>query len=126
MSRYVFECIFTLVGDAGSVRCRDRFGFTPLEDAMRHEHAEAQQILVGRDAYLEGMTLACRLCEHASVGDVDQVKMLMSCGADPNVRLVPCSALLFDSAVPSVSLMFLAWSVAPRSQRDRNLDEVET
>ena len=41
----------------------DRLGGTPLADAIRHKHLEAQKMLRDRGAHLGTMDISVRLCE---------------------------------------------------------------
>ena len=76
-----------LIANGADVGVRDRFGNTPLHDAMRHKHNVVLGIL--RDA---GSTFDCdehdaasMLCQAAYQGDIDEIQRLMDNRIDPNL-----------------------------------------
>mmetsp|Transcript_3324 Transcript_3324/g.4513 ORF Transcript_3324/g.4513 Transcript_3324/m.4513 type:complete len:434 (-) Transcript_3324:92-1393(-) len=66
------------------VTALDRFGGSPLEDAIRHGHKEIQALLVGAGSKLQGIAVACKLCEQAAGGDVRGLEVMMECGVFAN------------------------------------------
>ena len=83
------EVLKYLVDVKANIMCRDRFGCTPLEDAVRHHfdilHAEeAQKLLRDRGATLsgEGLKYVVKMCEYAAEGDVSRIRVLAQNGVD--------------------------------------------
>lgn len=62
----------------------DRLGGTPLADAIRHKHQEAQKLLRERGAQLGSMDVSVRLCEAGASNDLDALKTYVRNGADLN------------------------------------------
>lgn len=62
----------------------DRLGGTPLADAIRHKHQEAQKMLRDRGAQLGSMDVSVRLCEAGASNDLDALKTYVRNGADLN------------------------------------------
>ena len=68
------------------VNCRDRFGFSPLADAVRHEHKDVQQVLLAAGGKLLGIDEAVDLCTAAAAGNVQKLISLIQGRADPNAK----------------------------------------
>jgi len=62
---------------------RDRLGNTPLDDAMRHQHAEVRRYLHAQGAKMGAAQLGITLCEMAWKGDLDGLREL----ADSDVAM---------------------------------------
>lgn len=60
----------------------DRWGGTPLQDAVRHRQDEAARVLREAGARLDQPDLAVTLCALAGRGDVDALRRLADGGAD--------------------------------------------
>ena len=63
----------------------DRLGGTPLADAIRHNHPEAQKLLREKGANLGNMDVSVRLCEAGASNDLEALKTYVRNGADLNV-----------------------------------------
>jgi len=60
----------------------DRLGGTPLADAIRHKHPEAQKLLRDRGAHLGSMDISVRLCEAGATNDVETLATFQRNGAN--------------------------------------------
>jgi len=78
------QAVEYLLRQGADVSALDRFGGSPLEDAIRHGHKEVQRMLVAAGSRLQGMALACKLCELAAEGDIQGLKVLLECGVSAN------------------------------------------
>ena len=65
---------------------KDRWGGTPLSDAVREGHLECAELLreAGAELGYDELTASGELCDSARKGKVEHVKMLLKCGADVN------------------------------------------
>jgi len=79
------ECCEYLLSQWADPNPVDRWGGTPLSDAVRHGHAEIQRLLVSKKGALPSDELAGRLCQHAADGDVVSMEVLVNNGADINL-----------------------------------------
>eukprot|EP00965_Chrysotila_dentata_P152107 5025928-Pleurochrysis_carterae.AAC.1 len=77
-----------LVKSGGDVNVRDRWGGTPLRDAVREGHTHCAVLL--RDSHAELMLdesdASGMLCEYARLGDLEKIRLLLSCGIDVNAK----------------------------------------
>ncbi|CAE7573135.1 SKOR, partial [Symbiodinium sp. CCMP2456] len=66
---------------------QDRFGHTPLDDAVRERHAEVAEFLIEASAEFKGgVSAAVQLCEAAANGETAQLELLVDViGVDPNL-----------------------------------------
>ena len=72
--------------DAGAdVEAKDRFGGSPLDDAVRHGRTEIQALLRAHGARLRGDGYAIKICESAAKGDLDTLAVLVENGVDTAV-----------------------------------------
>ncbi|CAE7532455.1 SKOR, partial [Symbiodinium pilosum] len=63
---------------------QDRFGHTPLDDAVRERHAEVAEFLMEASAEFKGgVSAAVQLCEAAANGETAQLDLLVD--VDPNL-----------------------------------------
>lgn len=77
--------IVTYLLDSGAtIECKDRFGGTPLEDAVRHGQLKIQKLLRERGSDLKNCATnySVKLCEYAAEGDLENIKILASNGVD--------------------------------------------
>ena len=80
------DVIHVLVDAGAQLSGSDRFGRTPLEEAVRHRQAEAAELLFFHGAILnmKQNDLASLLCHCASMGDTTMLALLGSVGCDLN------------------------------------------
>ena len=75
------EAVAVFLIEAGAnIDAVDRWGFTPLDDAMRHKHTELADELVKRGASVGPKKLesiSTDLCAASAVGDLDAVQALL-------------------------------------------------
>ena len=64
----------------------DRWGGSPMDDALRHRHKEVAKVLRERGARHGTIDSALGLISFAAKGDADEVKRLLSDGIDPNSK----------------------------------------
>ena len=62
-----------------------RWGGTPLSDAIRHNHADVQKYLAEVGGVIGATDLGGVLCQHAFDDEVDQIRTLVSNGANINL-----------------------------------------
>jgi hypothetical protein len=77
------EILEYLVEIRANIMCRDRFGGTPLEDAVRHNFdlrnaAQVQKLLRDHGATLsgEGLDYVQKMCSYAAEGKVENIRLL--------------------------------------------------
>ena len=63
---------------------KDRWGNTALQDAINHNQGPVIQLLVQWKSELNNDNAAGRLCDAASAGDIDTLKLILEHGVDPN------------------------------------------
>ena len=75
-----------LVELKGDVNAQDRWGGTPLSDAIREGHLDIAKILIscGGMLNMDATQAAGELCEYARAGEVDKMGMMLSGGCDQN------------------------------------------
>ena len=71
--------------DALIVDVFDRFGSTPLQDAINRGHIDIASILRSAGATVVNCKLAALLCKYAAAGDLREIKRLEAQGSDLNV-----------------------------------------
>lgn len=64
----------------------DRWGGSPMDDALRHRHKEVAKVLRERGARHGTIDSALGLISFAAKGDAEEVKRLLSDGIDPNSK----------------------------------------
>jgi ankyrin repeat protein/CRP-like cAMP-binding protein len=81
--RPIVEVLLDHISDPSPV---DRFGNTPLCDAIRHGHHELATHLYSLDfkLNLEASRLAAKLCQAAYAGELERLRTYATCGADLN------------------------------------------
>lgn len=106
-----------LLKKGASVNCKDRWGGTPLMDAIQGRHILITRLIQDAGGLLPDNMGASKLCEAASEGDVTLLTLLAECDIDLNVgdydsrcplhlaaaegRLLAVSYLLSISADPN-------------------------
>ena len=63
---------------------QDRYGGTPLDDAIRHEHDHVVTFLQQRGAVMDLEDAGNKLCDCAARGDLAALKRFVESGVDPN------------------------------------------
>ncbi|GMH40854.1 hypothetical protein BSKO_08758 [Bryopsis sp. KO-2023] len=75
-----------LVNDCNvDINAQDKFGFTPLSDAIRHQHKGMIYFLQSKGGVATGAG-NCQECALAADGNLSMLKIVLSCGANPNQR----------------------------------------
>lgn len=64
---------------------RDRWGNTALQNAINHNQGPVTQLLVQWKSELNTENAAGSLCEAASIGNIETLKLILEHGIDPNV-----------------------------------------
>ncbi|KAI9322075.1 asparaginase-domain-containing protein [Zopfochytrium polystomum] len=80
-----------LLQHGANVHLRDRFGHTPLYDAVRCGHVQVAMLLREAGAHFsedEGKDVAALVASASADGNLALVKLLCQCGVDMNVPLV--------------------------------------
>jgi len=72
-----------LVQNGAEVNAKDRWGGTPLRDAVRHGHEKLARYLVSHGGMLgfDEVAASSELCEMARSGSLDIIKLMITCGA---------------------------------------------
>ena len=69
---------------------RDRFGGTPLDDAIRHRQWEAQLVLRNGGGCMSRQAEA--MCQASARGDIEAIRTYLTNGANPNEgAMAPCT-----------------------------------
>ena len=76
--------IDALVAAGANVNIQDRWGNTALQDAINNNQGPVIQLLVQWKSELNNENAAGRLCDAASAGDLDTLKLILEHGVDPN------------------------------------------
>ncbi|CAJ1328110.1 unnamed protein product [Effrenium voratum] len=76
----------------------DRFGLTPLDDAIRHEHLMVQRLLKQEGAQMGKVEFGVALCKAAAENDHNKIRQMIEAGvragmADYDYRSLECTAL---------------------------------
>ncbi|CAE7262902.1 Cebpz [Symbiodinium natans] len=58
----------------------DRFGQTPLDDAIRHQHVAVQRLLKSEGAQMGKVEFGVALCEAASQNDLGKIRQMIEAG----------------------------------------------
>lgn len=68
------------------INAKDRWGGTPLVDAIREGHGKVAKLLHqhGGDLMYDEATASGELCELARKGDLERIKLLLECGCSAN------------------------------------------
>ena len=71
-----------------AIGCKDRWGGTPLLDAVREGHKVIARELRGAGAALglDETRTAAELCDYAKAGSVEKIELFLESGADVNAR----------------------------------------
>lgn len=78
----VVEC---LVQEGADVNVKDRWGQTPMQEAVNNNHTHVTEFLAKHGAVLDYPNPADHLCTAASKGDVERLKQLLDHGVSPDV-----------------------------------------
>lgn len=75
-----------LVEHGAKLSAKDRWGGTPLADALREGHVQVARALrsLGAELLFDQSMASGMLCELARVGDLERVKLMLTCGTDAN------------------------------------------
>lgn len=73
-----------LVEEGADVNVQDRWGHTPLQDAIAKKHLPIVDYLCSHSARLMYEDASSNLCQAASQGNVEDMKMLLKNGVDPD------------------------------------------
>eukprot|EP00958_Prasinococcus_capsulatus_P007465 scaffold699_cov385-Prasinococcus_capsulatus_cf.AAC.10 len=73
-----------LLDHGANVNVRDRFGYTPLQEAMNNDHIGVAQLLKQSGGLLILNDEAGVLCRCAHTSNSARLRSLLFCGADPN------------------------------------------
>jgi hypothetical protein len=79
-----FRMVELLLAEGAEKNKRDRWGNTPLQDAINNNQGPVIQLLVQWKSELNNESVAARLCDAASAGDLDTLKLILEHGVDPN------------------------------------------
>ena len=79
-----FRMVELLLAEGAEKNKRDRWGNTPLQDAINNNQGPVIHLLVQWRAELNNESVAARLCDAASAGDLDTLKLILEHGVDPN------------------------------------------
>ena len=73
-----------LIAFKADVNFQDRWGGTPLADAMREGHNAVAKMLreAGSELMWDESRMSGELCELARAGDIERLQLLLDCGAD--------------------------------------------
>lgn len=85
-SEGVRHIVTMLVELGGDVNAKDRWGGTPLSDAIREGHSDVAKIIISCGGLLnmDDTQAAGMLCEYARAGEIDKMGMMLSGGCDQN------------------------------------------
>ena len=74
-----------LIEDGGArVNVEDRWGGTPLSDAIKHDHHELADYLRDHGATMKEVSIATDMCDAGFRGDIKRVRTLLKNKADVN------------------------------------------
>ena len=86
-SEGALSVVESLISHGSPINQLDRWGGTPLRDAVRGGHGKVAQRLYrggGNLGYTEAQASA-ELCHLARCGDLNTIKLMLACGADVDV-----------------------------------------
>ncbi|KAK3284500.1 hypothetical protein CYMTET_7856 [Cymbomonas tetramitiformis] len=76
------EVVEFLLKSGANVNCEDRWGGTPLEDAVKHDHSELASFLQRHGGNMNVAYASGLLCNAASIGDVTTIQLMNNSGTD--------------------------------------------
>ena len=110
-----------LVGAKANVNVKDRWGNTPLLDAVTHGHEVAARVLFESGGRMDVANASGMMCSAASTGDLTLLRMLHESGCDVRIGdydgRTPLHLAAAEGQVVAVSFLLAAY--ADVSYRDR-------
>jgi len=80
-----YRVVELLLEEGAEKNQKDRWGNTPLQDAVNANQGPVIQLLVQWKSELNTENSSDRLCNAASIGDLDTLKLMLEHGLSPNV-----------------------------------------
>jgi len=80
-----YRVVELLLGEKADKNAKDRWGNTALQDAINNKQRPVIQLLSHWKSELSAANAAGRLCDAASAGDLDALKLILEHGVDPNI-----------------------------------------
>eukprot|EP00741_Cyanophora_paradoxa_P005286 tig00000870_g5125.t1 len=80
------DIIHLLIDRGANLNAKDRYGGTPIIDAIRHQQDEAAGLLIRLGAVPQFDDPAMMLCTAAAAGDLGGLKRLVECGVSPSLQ----------------------------------------
>lgn len=80
-----FRVVEALLEEGADVRAVDRWGNTALQDAINERQGLVAELLAQRGSVLNSQDPAGIMCDLASRGNVDTLKLVLENGVDPNL-----------------------------------------
>ena len=74
-----------LIAKGADVNFKDRWGATPLQDAVQSGHLQVAEQILSRGGFMVTALGPAAMCNAATEGDVRYLKLLVRCGVDPDV-----------------------------------------
>lgn len=79
-----YRAVELLLTEGADKNKKDRWGNTALQDAINHKQGPVTGLLVQWKSELNAENAAGRLCDAASEGNIDSLKLILEHGIDPN------------------------------------------
>ena len=79
-----YRAVELLLTEGADKNKKDRWGNTALQDAINHKQGPVTGLLVQWKSELNSENAAGRLCDAASEGNIDSLKLILEHGIDPN------------------------------------------
>ena len=84
-----------LIAKGADVNAKDRWGATPLQDAVQSGHLQVAEQLLSRNGVMVLELGPAAMCNAATQGDVRYLRLLVRCGVNPDIGGV-CLCLHYD------------------------------